>query len=143
MATHGRASHQHYWDDKWEWPHVNKGWKQEKIKPNSVWTILKNCFLKIWKITMGTQYIYIYIYIYKDLILSKLQLQNFHENSPCFNSHFICLKHLGKTCRHVVFFFFFFFLSKFLFLHQMFSKPFQFFKKFDIFHKKGSMCSKH
>jgi hypothetical protein len=51
---------------------------------------------------MGT--LYINIYIYKVLILSKLQLQNFHENSPCFKIPFIRLKHLGKTCGHVGFF---------------------------------------
>jgi hypothetical protein len=39
----------------------------------------------------------------KNLILSKLQLQNFHENSTCFKSPFICLKHSRKTCGHVVF----------------------------------------
>jgi len=31
--------------------------KVEKKEPKSVWTILKNYFLKIWKITMGTLYV--------------------------------------------------------------------------------------
>jgi len=33
-----------------------------------------------------------------------LQLQKFHENSPCFKSLFICLKHSRKTCGQVIFF---------------------------------------
>jgi len=53
------------------------------------------------------------------LILSKLQLQNFHENSPCFKSPFICFKHSRKTCGHVVFFF------QKSFPYQMFTKSFR------------------
>jgi len=43
-----------------------------------------------------------------------LQLNFFHENSLCFKSLFICLKHSKKTCGHVVILFQkFFFLIKF------------------------------
>jgi hypothetical protein len=36
-----------------------------------------------------------------------------------------------------------FFVSKVHFPYEMFTKSFQFFVNFNIFHKKGSMCSKH
>jgi hypothetical protein len=61
-------------------------------------------------------------------MLSKMQVQNFHENSLCFKKKVICLKHSRKTCGHVVLLFQFFFKSNFF--------------KY-IFHKKGSMCSKY
>jgi hypothetical protein len=90
MATH--ASHQHYWDDKQEWPHENKEWKHEKKNQVVCGKSLKTIF---WKFEKSPWEHYISIYIYIVLILSKLQLQNFHENSPCFNIPFIHLKYLG------------------------------------------------
>jgi hypothetical protein len=71
-------------------------------------------------------------------MLSKLQLQNFHENSLCFKSHFIHFKHSKKTCGQVVFLF-----RKSFFLIKCSPNHFNFFVNFNIFHKKGSMCSKH
>jgi len=54
---------------------------------------------------MGTLYIKkIVKFLKKLLMLSKLQLQNFHENSPCFKSPFTCLKH-SRTSGPVVFLF--------------------------------------
>ncbi len=77
--------------------------KVGKNELKNVWTIFKNYFLKIWKI-MGKLCIKFFKKNFKKIfILSKLQLQNFHENSPCFKSHFICLKHSRKACGEVVF----------------------------------------
>jgi hypothetical protein len=96
-----------------------KAWNKE---PWNVWIVLKNYFFKFWKITTGTLYIKIKIEIEISYILSKLQLQNFHENSPCFKNHFIYLKHSKKnmwTCG--------FFVSNVFFPYPIFTKLFQFF----------------
>ncbi len=100
---------------------------------------LKNCFLKNWKITMGTLHIKIKKLFFKwVLILSKLQLQNFHEISPCFKSPFICLKHSRKICGWVVFLY-----QKSFSLIKCSQNRFNFFGNFNRLHKKGCMCSKH
>jgi hypothetical protein len=77
-----------------------------------------------------------YYLFFKISSYSKLQLQNFHENSPCFNfkSHFICLKHSKKTFGYVIYDFS---------LIECSPNYFNFFVNFNIFHKKGSMSSKH
>jgi len=67
------------------------------------------------------------------LILSKLQLQKFHKNLPCFKSPFICFKHSKKACGQMVYLF-----QKSFFPYQMFTKSFHFFPNFNIFHKKGN-----
>jgi hypothetical protein len=96
-----------------------KAWNK---KPWSVWTILKMFFLKIWKITTGTLNIKQIVQFLKSiLILSKLQLQNFHENSSCFKSPFICLKLSIKTCGQMVFLF-----QKSIFLMRCSPNPFSF-----------------
>ncbi len=83
---------------------------------------LKKNFSNFWKITMGTLYIKKIVKFLKTiLIFSKLKLQSFHENSQCFKSPFICLKHSEKTCGQVVFLF-----QKFFFL-SIFTKSFPIF----------------
>ncbi len=68
----------------------------------------------------------------------KVTTTKFHENSPCFKGPFICLKHSRKMCEHVVFLF-----QKSFFLIKCSPNHFKFFVNFNIFHKKGSICSKH
>ncbi len=62
----------------------------------------------------------------------------FHENSPCFKSPFICLKQSRKVGGPVVFLY----QNSFSFI-KCSPNCFIFFVKFNIFHKKGSVCSKH
>ncbi len=112
--------------------------ENRKKKPRSVWTILKNYFLKIWKITMETLYIHKKNCFKNKIILSKFQLQKFHENSPCFKSYFICLKHLRKTCGQVVLSY-----QKSFSLIKYSPNHFNFFCENLIYFTKGSMCSKH
>jgi hypothetical protein len=76
--------------------------------------------------------------IFEVFILSNLQLQNLHENSPCFKSRLICLKHSRKACGQVVFLF-----QKSFLLIKYLPNHFKFFLNFNIFQKKGSMCSKN
>jgi len=88
---------------------------------------------------MGTLYVKkIVLFLKYVLILSKLQLQNFHEYLPCFKSPFMCLKHLRKICGHVVFLY-----QKLFSLIKCSPNCFNFFVNFNIFYKKGSMCSKN
>jgi hypothetical protein len=113
--------------------------KVGKKEPSSVWIVLENCLLKIRKITMGTLYIQKnYCSFEIGSLLSKLQLQNFHENSPCFKSPFICLKHSRKTCGQEVFLY-----QKSFSLIKCSPNRFNFLVNFNVFHKKGSMCSKN
>jgi hypothetical protein len=63
--------------------------------------------------------------------------KNFY-NQPCFKSPFICLNHLRKTCGQMIFLF-----QKSFFLIKCSTMDFNFFVNFNIFHKKGSICSKH
>ncbi len=68
----------------------------------------------------------------------KVATTMFLWNSPYFKSPFICLKNSRKTCGHVVFLF-----QKSFFLIKCSPNHFNFFVNFNIFHKKGSICSKH
>jgi hypothetical protein len=78
---------------------------------------------KILKIIMGTLYIKNIVKILNlFFIFSELKLQSFHENSQCFKSPFISLKHPKKTCGQVFFCFKnLFFLSN---IHQIISNFF-------------------
>jgi hypothetical protein len=112
--------------------------KARKKEPNNVWTILKNCFLKIWKITMGTLYV-------------KNKNKNWNKFlyfQSCNYKIFMKIHHVSKVLlyvqntqeKHVDKFFLY---QKSFSLIKCSPNYFNFFVNFNIFHKKGSMCWKH
>jgi hypothetical protein len=72
------------------------------------------------------------------LYFQNCKYKFFGENSPCFKSPFINLRHLRKACGNVVFLF-----QKSFLLIKCSLNHFNFYVNFNILHKKGSMCSKH
>jgi hypothetical protein len=88
-----------------------------------VWTVLKNYFLKIWKITMGT--LYINIYIFEIIFYTfKVATTKFSWKFTMFQESFYMFKALKKSMWIGGFF-----VSKVFFPYQMLTKFFQFFRE--------------
>jgi hypothetical protein len=68
----------------------------------------------------------------------KLATTNFSWKFTMFQESFYMFKTLKKKCGHVVFLY-----QKFFSFIRCSPNHFNFFVNFNIFHKKGSMCSKH
>jgi hypothetical protein len=113
--------------------------KARKKEPRNVWIVLKNYFLKIWKITMGTLYVKKYIYIFKiNFYTFEVATTKFSWKFTMFQEFFYMIKALKKKCGCVVFLY-----QKSFFFIKCSPNCFNFFVNFNIFHKKGSICSKH
>jgi hypothetical protein len=110
-----------------------------KKEPSSVWTVLKNYFLKIWKITMGTLYIKRIKLIETNSYTFKVVITKFPLKFTLFQKFFYMFKAIKKSR----------WTSGFFCIKSLFSlikcspNHFNFFMNFNIFHKKGSMCSKY
>jgi hypothetical protein len=113
--------------------------KVGKKEPNSVWIVLKNYFLKIWKITMGTLYIKkIVLFLKKKNYTFKITTTKFSWTFTMFQDSF----YMFKTLKKSMWIGGFLYQKSFSFI-KCSPNRFNFFVSFNIFHRKGSMCSKH
>jgi hypothetical protein len=108
--------------------------KVGKNEPSNVWILLRNYFLKTWKITMGTLYIKKMFYFSIFFYTFKVATTKFPWKFTMFQKSFCMFKAFKKNMWASGFF-----VSIVLFIYQLFIKLFQ----INIFHKKGSMFSKH
>ncbi len=111
--------------------------KVGKNELNNVWTIFKNYFLKIWKI-MGKLYVKKIVLIFKiNFYTFKVATTKFSWKFTMFQKSFYMFKALKKSMWRSGFF-----VSNSFSLIKCSPTCFNFFVNFNIFHKKGSMCSK-
>jgi len=112
-----------------------EAWKKE---PSNVLFVLKNHFLKIGKTTMGTLYIK-NIYTFETSFHTfKVATTKFSWKFTMFQESFYMFKAIKKSKWTSGFLY-----QKSFSLIKCSPNCFIFFVKFNIFHKKGSMCSKH
>jgi hypothetical protein len=113
-------------------------WKHEKKSQIVCGTLLTNYFLKIWKITMGTLYIKKENYFWNQFNFQSCNYKVFMKIHHILRVFLYVLniqeKHVDKW---------FFLYQKFFSLIKCSPNHFKFFVNFNIFHKKGSTCSKN